>query len=166
MTEPIWSLISKMSVVPGSTGMHRYNLINQALIHFDEWAILGSRNTSHWGRGLNDLTNVYIGEGVRGGLITLIILLVMLYTALKTLFRLSMEQRGHKQRFLVWCIFVAIAGNCIAFFGVSYFGQMTMLLYLMFSWFSCIYGNERNTKYKILHKNAVVSNKHNIRVTV
>lgn len=36
-----------------------------------------------------------------------------------------------KQQWLAWCIFVAISGHCISFMGVSYFGQIRMLWYLM-----------------------------------
>ncbi len=130
MQAPVWHLISRIGVVGGSTGWHRFYLIDQAINHFGEWMFLGCRSTAHWGRGLSDVTNHYIREGVSGGFVTLALLLVMLYMALRTLLRLSLPSRKHKQQFLAWCLFVAILGHCVAFFGVSYFGQITMLLYM------------------------------------
>ncbi|MHC4241437.1 MAG: hypothetical protein ACYSU4_03470 [Planctomycetota bacterium] len=130
MKAPVWHLISRVNVVGGSTGWHRYILIDQAVNHFGEWMFLGCKSTAHWGWGLTDITNQYILEGIRGGLITLVLFLVMIYMALRTLLRLSLQKRRHKQHFLVWCIFVAIMGHCVAFFGVSYFGQIVIWWYM------------------------------------
>ena len=130
MQAPVWHLISRIGVVGGSTGWHRFYLIDQAINHFGEWLFLGCRSTAHWGRGLRDVTNHYIREGVNGGFVTLALLLVMLYMALRTLLRLSLPNQEHKQQFLAWCLFVAVLGHCVAFFGVSYFGQITMLWYM------------------------------------
>lgn len=131
MNAPVWHLIARINVVGGSTGWHRYYLINEAINHFREWMLLGCRSTAHWGWGLDDITNQYILEGVRGGFITLALFLVIVYMALKPLLRLSLQCQEHKQRFWAWCIFVTIIGHCVAFFGVSYFGQIKMLWYMM-----------------------------------
>jgi hypothetical protein len=133
MNAPVWHLISRIGVVGGSTGWHRFNLIDKAIRHFGEWLFLGCRSTAHWGLGLSDITNQYILEGVRGGFITLALFLVMIYMALRTILRLSIRHQQSKQRFLAWCLFVAILGHCVAFLGVSYFGQIMILLYLNFA---------------------------------
>jgi hypothetical protein len=130
MNAPVWHLISRIDVVGGSTGWHRYILIEQAVNHFGEWMFLGCKSTTHWGSGLWDITNQYILEGIRGGLITLVLFLVMIYMALRTVLRLSLQKQRHKQQFLAWCIFVAILGHCVAFFGVSYFGQIVIWWYM------------------------------------
>ncbi len=65
MEAPVWHLISRVSAVGGSTSWHRYHLINEAINHFPEWAILGTTSTAHWGEGLFDITNQFILEGVR-----------------------------------------------------------------------------------------------------
>ncbi len=130
MEAPVWHLISRISVIGGSTGWHRFILIDRAISHFGEWAFLGCRSTAHWGWGLSDITNQYVLEGVRGGFITLALFSVMIYMALRTLIRLATQNQEHKQRFLVWCLFVAILGHCVSFFGVSYFGQIMMWWYM------------------------------------
>lgn len=131
MQAPVWHLLARVNVVGASTGWHRYNLIDKAIEHFDQWAFIGCRSTEHWGSGLGDVTNQFILEGVRGGLITLLIFLAMIYLVLKALANLSVRCTGYKEQFLVWCLFSAIAGHCVAFFGVSYFGQISMLWYMM-----------------------------------
>ena len=124
MSKPVWSLIAKMSIVPGSTGMHRYNVINQAIIHFNEWALIGTQSTLNWGKGLNDI--MYVGEGVRGGFVTLLCLLIILFVSLRFLLKLSLKHPVEKIRYLAWCIFVVMSGHAVAFFGVSYFGQIRL----------------------------------------
>ena len=131
MQAPVWHLFARIDVIGGSTGWHRYNLIDKAIEHFGEWVFIGCRTTDHWGFGLGDVTNQYILEGVRGGFITLLIFLVMIYRVLKTLLHLSLQEKGSKERFLIWCLFTMIIGHCVAFLGVSYFGQITMLWYMM-----------------------------------
>ncbi len=130
MTEPVWSLIAQATVVPGSTGVHRFNLINQTINHFNEWALLGCRDTSHWGSGLRDITNQYAAEGVFGGFITLVLFLIMLYKALKYFLYLSLQYKERKYKFLAWCLFTMMSGHCVAFWGVTYFGQINMWWYM------------------------------------
>jgi len=131
MRAPVWHLLARINVIGASTGWHRYNLIDKAIEHFGEWVFIGCRTTDHWGFGLGDLTNQYILEGVRGGFITLLIFLAMIYRVLKTLLNLSIQEKDSKEQFLIWCFFTMIIGHCAAFLGVSYFGQITMLWYMM-----------------------------------
>ena len=152
MQAPVWHLISRIGVVGGSTGWHRFYLIDQAINHFGEWLFLGCRSTAHWGRGLSDITNHYIREGVNGGFVTLALLLVMLYMALRTLLRLSLPNQKHKQQFLAWCLFVAVLGHCVAFFGVSYFGQITMLWYMTLAMVSFLYDDKKRGRRIVIHE--------------
>ncbi len=152
MKAPVWHLISRIGVVGGSTGWHRFVLIDRAISHFGEWIFLGCRSTAHWGRGLTDITNQYILEGVRGGFVTLALFLVMIYVALRTLLRLALQHQQPKQRFLAWCLFVAILGHCIAFFGVSYFGQITMLWYMTLAAVSFLYDGKEHNQYAITYQ--------------
>lgn len=131
MDAPVWHLISRINVVGGSTGWHRYNLIRQAINHFGEWAVLGCRSTGHWGWGMQDITNQYIFEGVRGGILTLLLFWVMIFFGLKYILDVSLKSEQRPLRWLSWCIFVSLAGHCLAFMGVTYFGQVTMQWYMM-----------------------------------
>ena len=131
MEAPVWHLIARINVVEGSTGYHRYQLIDQAIEHFDEWALIGCRSTEHWGWGTGDVTNQYILEGIRGGFIALLFFVTMLYIAFKVSLESSLRTLTLEQQRISWCLFVVILGNGIGFLGVSYFGQMTMLWFMM-----------------------------------
>jgi len=152
MKAPVWHLISRINVVGGSTGWHRYNLIDKAINHLGEWMFLGCRSTAHWGWLLGDITNQYILEGVRGGFVTLVLFLAIIYMALRSLLRLSLQYQEHKQQFLVWCIFVTILGHCVAFFGVSYFGQITMLWYMTLAMVGRLSEAVVNERYAVVHQ--------------
>ena len=139
MQAPVWHLISRVNMVGGSTGWHRYFLIDQAVKHFNEWALLGTRNTAHWGRGLGDITNQYVAEAVSGGLVTLVLFVCLMIFAAKILGSYSLRLASKANQWLMWCICVSVLGHCIAFLGVGYFGQIRMLLYLMFGIVAAVY---------------------------
>lgn len=143
MRAPVWHLIARVGIIGGSTGWHRFNLINQGINHFGEWMFLGCKSTEHWGWGLSDITNQYILEGVRGGFITLVLFLIMIFMSLRILLRLSLQKQEYKQHFLIWCIFVSILGHCVSFLGVSYFGQMIMWWYMTLGMVGSLKGKER-----------------------
>lgn len=132
MKAPVWHLISRVNIVGGSTGWHRFHLIDQAINHFSEWALIGTRNTASWGYGLGDVTNQYIGEGVTGGFVSMILLITIMVVAVRTVGRYSLCALPLQLQWLAWCICVAILGHCLSFIGVAYFGQINMLLYLSF----------------------------------
>ena len=155
MKAPVWHLIARLDVVGGSTGWHRYYLLDQAQKHFGEWVLLGTRSTAHWGRNLSDITNQYLLQGVYGGLVTLVLYVVLLVWAVKTVGGFSLRRIPISQQWLAWGICVSIIGHCISFFGVSYFGQIEMLLYLTFAIVGIIYElglAQNNHLYLVLAK--------------
>lgn len=139
MKAPVWHLICRVCLISGSTGYHRYRLIDRAIKHFPEWALLGTRSTAHWGHGLIDITNKYIREGLDGGFITLLLFVILLVVAVRIVGGYSIRAADFKLRVLAWCICVSILGHCIAFIGISYFGQIRMLLYWTFAIVSLVF---------------------------
>lgn len=129
MKAPVWHLFARINVVGGSTGYHRYNLIDNAISHFGEWALLGTRSTAHWGYMTEDVTNQYIYEAVMGGLLSLVLFIVLLATAVKIVGSYSLRKLQSDQQWFVWGLCVSLLGHCISFLGVTYFGQIQMLLY-------------------------------------
>ena len=131
MKGPVWSLLAKVDVLGGSTGWHRYHLIDECIKHFEEWAALGTRDTGHWGYGLTDVTNQYILEGVRGGLITMVLFVVLLWIAFKYVGDIwkAVEVNAACMA-LSWGVGVAVFVHALNFIGVSYFGQIIFLWYL------------------------------------
>lgn len=139
MEAPVWHLISRLNVIGGSTGWHRYHLIDRAVKHFGEWAILGTRSTAHWGWHLGDITNQFVLEAVRGGLIALLLFVALLTIALRTACDHSLRVTSTTKQWFAWCLCVSILGHCVSFIGVSYFGQILMLLYLTFAIVALVY---------------------------
>ncbi len=130
MNAPVWHLLARINVIGGSTGWHRYNLIDKAIRNFDEWMVIGCRSTDHWGYGLGDVTNQYVLEGVRGGAATLILFVLMIYAVLKTLVTSSLRYRDRNAQLLTWALFSMMIAHCVGFIGVSYFGQIRVLWYM------------------------------------
>lgn len=130
MDMPVWHLLSRIDIAGGSTGWHRYNLIQQAINHAGEWWAFGTTATAHWGWGMQDITNQYVLEGVDGGILQLLLFcsfLVVLFLRL-----------GHAQRIthsvaesrLLWGMAVTLFVHSVSFLAVSYFGQMVCLFYV------------------------------------
>jgi hypothetical protein len=140
MEAPVWHLIARANLTAGSTGWHRFFLMDQAINRFGEWAFLGVTSTGHWGRGLQDVTNQYVLEGVRGGMITLIIFVCLLYITIRTFGRFSLSPMAKGKQWLYWTLAVAMLGHCLAFIAVSYFGQILLLFYLFLAMAGAIYG--------------------------
>jgi len=141
MKAPVWHLISRVSIFSGSTGWHRYYLIDQAIEHFDEWMILGTSDTERWGWGLHDLANQYVFEGVIGGGVTLLVFVILLIYAVKIAGAFSLHGDNDKYNWLSWGICVSILGHCVSFFAIAYFAQFKMVLYLTFAIVGFIAGN-------------------------
>lgn len=132
MKSPVWSLIQRVDVIGGSTGWHRYHLINAAIGHLGEWWLVGTVSTAHWGYFMFDVANQYILEGVRGGMITLLCFVVVIGIAFRGVGAMCRQVAGDRRRlWLAWAMGVSLFAHCTAFIGVSYFGQMIVIWYLL-----------------------------------
>jgi len=137
MDRPVWHLMSRVDLVGGSTGWHRFIIFDAFVNHFSSWYQTGDSNTEAWGVWqMRDITNQYMLEGLRGGLITLVFFLLVLLFAFGNVGRAlkSLEGTNNPQaEKFAWLIGVTILVHVFTFFGVSYFGQMTALLYVHFA---------------------------------
>lgn len=151
MNAPVWHLIARVNIVGASTGWYRFHLIDQAFKHFAEWALLGVRSTENWivpgYRTVTDITNQYILEGIRGGIITLALFIAMLVVALKMVLRCYQQTHSKTELWLAWSVYIALSGHLFAFLGVSYFGQIGVLWYLVLGMIGFIV--EENSKRRI-----------------
>lgn len=139
MSKPVWHLISRIDLVGGSTGWHRYFLIDNAINRFGEWAVVGVKSTAHWGHAQNDVTNQYILEGVRGGFLSLVLFVACLWCAFAYVGKLlRATQNNEAKLFLSWGMGVALFTHASSFMAVSYFGQITVLWYLNLAAPACL----------------------------
>lgn len=134
MNAPVWHLISRVSAVGGSTGWHRYNVINQAVNHISEWWLMGCSGYSvvGWGVFAGDVTNQYILEGLRAGIVTMSLFIGIIVVAFREVGGLWRLHVRHPYRLaLSWAIGVSLFVHCMNFVGVAYFGQIWVIWYLL-----------------------------------
>lgn len=131
MKAPVWSLVGRIDLAGGSTGDHRYRLIDNAIHHFDEWALFGTLSTAHWGWGMEDVANMYVGVGVDGGFATLALFVAMIVISFVGISRnVRSPQLPRNLKLASWALGCMLFMHCTNFIGVGYFGQIQVLWYL------------------------------------
>ena len=132
MEAPVWHLISRLDFVGGSTGYHRFMLIDQAINHFWDWWLIGIISTGSWGWSMFDVANEYVNNGVRGGILTLILFITILCLSFKAVGRMiRVKESEGVNRAMPWAIGVALFVHCMVFIGISYFGQIIVIWMLL-----------------------------------
>ncbi len=133
MEKPIWHLIGRISVVSGSTGYHRYRLIDAAVNHWREWAALGVTDTAHWGFYLFDLTNQFVKEAVRGGMLGLFLFICIIACSFGNAGRLWRAARGSRYATaLAWALGVSLFAHICMFNAVSIsHSQQSLLVWFL-----------------------------------
>jgi hypothetical protein len=109
---------------------------------------------------MRDPTNVYVSTGLTGGLLTLVVLLVVLIFAFGNIGRALKTRsvaRSVKHQWICWCVGTAICVHAVTFLGVSYFGQMIVMLYLELSLASSVYVFARRDSLQLMAKRAASS---------
>ncbi len=133
MKKPVWFLLARIDIVSGSTGWHRYYLIDTAIKHFNEWWLTGTNDVSGWiDWAYLDCTNQYVAEAINGGLMTLVLFLITIVLAFRgvgRLWRSRDRQRG--EAFMAWALGVSVFVHCMNYLAVSYFGQIIIEWYLI-----------------------------------
>lgn len=140
MERPPYYLISKIDISGGSTGWHRSFLIENTIKYFPEWWMFGTDYTRHWMplQGIahdphhTDITNYYIGFGVSGGLIAMLLVIGMLLVCFRWVGQLSewFRARGSNDDFLIWCFGASLFAHAATSISVAYFDQSMLFFWL------------------------------------
>lgn len=131
MDMPVWHLLSRVDLVGGSTGWHRYHLVDKFFAFVGEWWLLGTQRTGHWGTGLHDVTNQFVAEGISGGIWRVSLFCVAIWLAFAGVSRsMRLVQGNTAYKLVSWSLGTALFMHCMNFLGVSYFEQMTTLWYI------------------------------------
>jgi len=157
MKAPVWHLMSRLDFTGGSTGYHRHAVLDAFITHFSEWYLLGEPDPMSWGVWfMRDVTNMYVAQGLTGGLVTLVLFLLVIIFAFGNVGRalkFPSVARSLKGQWICWCIGVAILVHAVTFLGVTYFGgQMMVILYLELSLTTCVYSFARRDSLKLKAK--------------
>ncbi len=131
MNAPVWALMLKVKIFGASTAYHRYRLFDQFVNRVNEWWLMGVQSTASWGYYLFDVTNQYIRIAIDGGMITLALFLAILTYSFQTVGRAAKKgvlPAGADK--VAWSLGAALFVHVISFFGVSYFDQIKVILYM------------------------------------
>ena len=140
MKAPVWHLISRVSLTQGSDSQHRYELVNQCILHFSSWWMIGTKDYPNWGWDLWDLGNQYVFIADQSGLIPLLCFLAIFVFGFKYLGITRVRFRGdRRQQFFVWAFGASLLANVVGFFGISYFDQTIVVWYAILAMIGAIY---------------------------
>jgi hypothetical protein len=139
MKAPVWALIARIQIVGGNSGYHRFELVNQAILHFWQWFLLGTKNPSSWGFEMGDVSNAYVSAAVEGGFFTLLFFLAIFWQCFRRigLARKAAEQ-DHKLELQVWSFGAALTATVAAYFGITYFDQSSLIWYALLAMIGAI----------------------------
>jgi len=131
MKAPVWALMLKVKIFGASTAYHRYRLFDQFVNRFDEWWLTGVQSTASWGFWLFDVTNHFIRIAVDGGLITLVLFIAVLSYCLQSVgMAIKAGHLSTDEQKVAWALGASLFVHVISFFGVSYFDQIRVILYI------------------------------------
>lgn len=139
MSKPAYHLMARIDLSGGSTGAHRVHLIDSFFRYFNEWWLAGTNYTRHWMQfGVSytdkhtDITSYYIAAGITGGLGGLIILLAIVFCAVRVgpLFSRKHQFADTRDTFLVWCFAAGMLAHAATSLSVSYFDQSVCFFWM------------------------------------
>lgn len=149
MAKPPYYLIARIDISGGSTGWHRAFLIENTFKYFSEWWKFGTDYTRHWmpNQGFandpyhTDITNYYIGFGVAGGLIAMLLVIWMMWLCFKWVGQLSdlFEEQGSPNELLIWCFGASLFSHATTSISVAYFDQSMLFFWLTVAVISSAY---------------------------
>jgi len=138
MKAPVWFLMARMDVFSGSTGFHRALVMDQAIAHFFDWWLLGTKSVESWGEALHgDITNEYVWQAINGGLLTLILFIVIIVRCFRKIGRVqALKDQALLARRCIWGMGAALFAHVVTFFSVQYFDQNFVNWYLLLAFIS------------------------------
>jgi hypothetical protein len=124
MKGPVWSLIAHIDIIGGNSADHRYQLVNQCILHFREWWLIGTSDNGNWGWDMWDTANQYVGTAESGGIVTLLFFIAIIARGFQSIGRArrAVSADRTKQLFF-WSFGAALFAHCAAFFGIGYYDQ-------------------------------------------
>jgi hypothetical protein len=131
MKSPVWHLISDIDLTGSSSSYHRYQLINQCILHFGDWMLIGTKDYASWGWDMWDLSNQYAGTADTAGLIPLLSFLAIIIFGFSYVGKARQSTADPKEQLFIWALGASLFANVVAFFGISYFDQTIVAWYAL-----------------------------------
>jgi hypothetical protein len=132
MKAPVWALIARVDITGGSTGYHRFELVDNFIRHFGDWWLVGTRDNAKWGFDMWDTCNWYVSAGESGGLIGLALFIAIIVLSFANVGRcLRSKSSESNTKHFAWSLGAALFGLSISFIGIAFFDQSTVFLYVL-----------------------------------
>jgi hypothetical protein len=139
MKAPVWALIARVDIIGGSSGYHRYELVNQFILHFSQWWLVGVKYTSDWGYFMHDVSNQFVGAGTEGGLAGFVLFLWIItccFQALGNARKARLSDSDSEKR--VWSLGAVLFACIASFFGTSFFDQTIVAWYALLAMIAAV----------------------------
>jgi len=154
MKAPVWHLLARIDLVGGSTGYHRYLVIDMAVRYFDHWWLIGVRTPNFMTAEIsNDITNQYVRDGLFGGMPSLCLLILTIVFGFKSVRKLCLlagQDRG--KLWFSWSLGVCLLQHTIIFLALTYFGQATTIWYLELAMIGSMLAAELQTEVVVANR--------------
>lgn len=147
MKHPVWHLLADIDLTGGSSGYHRYMLIDQCIHHFWDWCLLGVKSSAAWGWDMWDTADEYVATADGSGLIPLIFLISILVYGFKFVGRAGRAAAANKaQAQFIWAIGCSLFANVVAYFGISYWDQIQVGRYALLVMISAMLASQKSAR--------------------
>jgi hypothetical protein len=132
MKAPVWHLISRLDLTGSSSSWHRYTLVNQTILHFRDWWLLGYKYYDQWDWDMWDTSNLFVAAALTGGLVTLVLVIAVFKRSFGALGTARKRVSGdRKQEWFLWCLGSALFACVVSCFGIAFLYQSQMLLFAL-----------------------------------
>jgi len=139
MKAPVWALIGRTDLISGSSGYHRFVLVDQFIRRFGDWWLMGTKDNASWGWDMWDSANQYVAIGVDAGLFPLLCFVAAIVFGFKYLgIARKASMRNKREELFRWALGAALFSHLIAFVGISYFDQTVVAWYGLLAMISAI----------------------------
>jgi hypothetical protein len=143
-TRPAYHVIvTRLDFTGSSTAYYRARLIDTTVKHFSEWWMFGTDYTRHWipsgigsvlanGKHI-DVTNYYIGFGIAGGLLAILLVLAIIRRCLADVIEHVNDEEGedaHGEKFMIWCVGASLFSHAVSALSIAYFDQSQTFFWL------------------------------------
>jgi hypothetical protein len=147
MKHPVWRLLADIDLTGGSSGWHRYMLIDQCISHFSDWFLIGVKSTASWGWDMWDTADQYVATCDNSGLLAFVLFVGVLVYAFKFMGRVRKASEGNPRtaRF-AWAMSAALFANAVSFIGISYWDQTQVVWYATLVMVSGMVASQRARK--------------------
>jgi hypothetical protein len=129
MKAPVWFIIARFDVI-GGHGWDRAHLIDLAVRHFFDWALLGTKDNATWGFVTWDQCDEYVFQAESGGITCFFLFMYILTRGFDMIGRARKRVEGRRQEWFFWCMGAVLFAHVMGFWGIDYFDRIRVWWYL------------------------------------